>query len=857
MLVDDFLSTSARLRADRPALVVDGRRWSYGELDRRVNRLARALRDAGVGREDRVVICLPNSLDAVVSIFASLRADAAFVVLNPTTREKKFSFLLADCGARAAIVPREWVEGVSAAVHTPGLRALVTCGEGPDPPAGPGVRELRMEEWIASFSGDPPCRQAIDIDLAGIIYTSGSTGRPKGVVVTHRNVLSAADSITTYLENVPEDVILSVLPLSFDYGLYQALMAAKVGATLVLEKSFAYPFQVVRRVQEERVTGFPGVPTIFATLLRMADLDPALFDTVRYVTNTAAALPPAHITALRRLFRRARLYSMYGVTECKRVSYLTPDELDRRPESVGRGMPNEEVWIADEKGIPLGPGQVGELVVRGANVMQGYWGLPEETAKALRPGRHPWEKVLYTGDLFRMDEEGYLYFFSRTDDTIKSRGEKVSPREVEAVIYELPDVKETAVAGEPDPILGQAVVAYVVLVPGSPLTAKDILRHLAGRLENYLLPSRIEFREALPRTDSGKVRPPPAGKAAATAVQTCSRCVLPSTFPGIGFDTAGVCSFCRQTPAPEAQEDHRREALAKFTQVADSVRNLPGPHCLLALSGGKDSSYTLLTLREQFGLRVIAVTFDNGFMSHEALLNAHRVVEAADADHLLVKPRFSALRSVFARAARDDSVFPPKALERASGVCNACMALVKGTLLRIALERAIPILAYGWSPGQAPLSAAVFRLNSRIVRLMFESTIAPVLALSDDTLADHLPTRSQIETATALPVSVNPLAFLKYEEAEIFARIRRAGWMPPTDTDANSTNCRLNAFANHVHLARHGYHPYAAEISGLVREGALSREEGLQRTSGAGRGEVIREVARRLGAADLLPSKGQ
>ena len=225
----------------------------------------------------------------------------------------------------------------------------------------------------------PPPKRAIDIDLAALIYTSGSTGNPKGVMLTHLNMVSAATSITTYLENTPDDIILNVLPLSFDYGLYQVLMAVKIGGTVVLERSFAYPQAVIRKLIEERVTGFPLVPTMSAILLQM-DLSEIRLVQLRYITNTAAALPTEHILQLRKLFPHVRIYSMYGLTECKRVSYLPPEQLDLRPGSVGRGMPNEEVYVVDEQGSRVGPGVVGELVVRGANVMKGYWELPEETA---------------------------------------------------------------------------------------------------------------------------------------------------------------------------------------------------------------------------------------------------------------------------------------------------------------------------------------------------------------------------------------------------------------------------------------------------------------------------------------------
>jgi acyl-CoA synthetase (AMP-forming)/AMP-acid ligase II len=256
---------------------------------------------------------------------------------------------------------------------------------------------------------------------------------------------------------------------------------------------------------KERVTGFPGVPTVFAILLQMEDLKRYDLGSLRYLTNTAASLPVEHIQRLRNIFPQAKLYSMYGLTECKRVSYLPPEELDQRPGSVGRGMPNEEVWIVDENGSRVGPGIVGELVVRGSNVMRGYWGDPETTDRVLKQGLLPGEKVLYTGDLFKMDEEGFLYFVGRKDDMIKTRGERVSPKEVENVIYGLEGVAEAAVIPVPDDILGQAIKTLIVTRNGYPLTEKDVLKHCKKELEEFAIPKYIEFRDSLPKTSSGKI----------------------------------------------------------------------------------------------------------------------------------------------------------------------------------------------------------------------------------------------------------------------------------------------------------------------------------------------------------------
>jgi acyl-CoA synthetase (AMP-forming)/AMP-acid ligase II len=320
----------------------------------------------------------------------------------------------------------------------------------------------------------------------------------------HSNVDFATSSIISYLGNTADDIVINVLPLSFDYGLYQLLMSFKFGGTLVLEKGFAFPAAILKRIEEERATGLPGIPTIFAVLLQM-DLSSYDLSSLRYLTNTAAALPPAHIARLREKFPWATLFSMYGLTETKRTLYLPPDQLDKRPGSVGIAIPGTEVWLEDEAGNRLGANQVGELIVRGRHVMRGYWSNPVATAERFRPGPIPGERVCYTGDLFRMDEEGYCYFVARKDDIIKSRGEKVAPKEVETVLYGLKGVAEAAVIGVPDPVLGEAIKAFVVL-DGAELTEADVLRHCRAHLEDLMVPKHVEFCKELPKTSSGKIK---------------------------------------------------------------------------------------------------------------------------------------------------------------------------------------------------------------------------------------------------------------------------------------------------------------------------------------------------------------
>jgi long-chain acyl-CoA synthetase len=508
MLVEQFLENSACTFPGKVALICGDQRLTYAQMDALANRLANQFIAAGVKRGERVVICLPNSVETAISIFAALKAGAVFVVLNPTTKTDKLTYILNNCRATAMVTSEEKVaSGESIWSEVPYLHSIFVVGPHPvDPSAArvAGKRTFSFAEVCVSSPAQAPAKQCIDIDLAALIYTSGSTGRPKGVMVTHLNVISAATSISTYLENTPDDIVINVLPLAFDYGLYQLLMMFKVGGTLILHDSFAFPNVVLEKIIRENVTGFPIVPTISAMLLQM-NLAKYSFPKLRYITNTAAALPLEHIRKMRALFPTVKIFSMYGLTECKRVSYLPPDQIDIRPNSVGRGMPNEEVYVVDENGARVAPGVVGELVIRGSNVMKGYWELPEETDRCLKPGPLVGEKVLYSGDLFRADEEGYLYFLGRKDDIIKTRGEKVSPREVEDVLYSLDGVAEVAVIGEPDPVLGNAIKAVLTLRPGAQLTRQDVLRHCAANLEDFMVPKIVEFQDSLPKTESGKI----------------------------------------------------------------------------------------------------------------------------------------------------------------------------------------------------------------------------------------------------------------------------------------------------------------------------------------------------------------
>jgi acyl-CoA synthetase (AMP-forming)/AMP-acid ligase II len=506
-LVQNFLEASADHWPNKVALICENRRLTYAEIETSANRISKALIDGGVRRGDRFAIYLPNSIASVLGIFGALKASATFVVINATTKLDKLINILNNCQATAILFDTQKMELAPAILQAcPSLRLIIFSSWSDRMrflSKNDSVDILDLDTIERSYPVHRPPVANIDLDLACLIYTSGSTGEPKGVMCDHSNINFATSSIIQYLDNAEEDIIIDVLPLSFDYGLYQLLMVFKFGGTLVLERSFTYPVQILKSIEQEKVTGFPGVPTIFSILLRM-DLSGYDFTNLRYITNTAAALPPSQIQQLCKRFPQAKIFSMYGLTETKRTLYLPPEQLNNRAGSVGIPIPGTEAWIENEEGYRVACGEIGELVVRGRHVMRGYWGDEAATAERFRPGPLPGERVCYTGDLFRMDEEGFFYFVSRKDDILKCRGEKVAPMEIENILYKLQDVLEAAVVGIRDPILGEAVKVFIV--SGSPtLTETAVLAHCRQNLEDFMMPRYVVFLEELPKTPSGKI----------------------------------------------------------------------------------------------------------------------------------------------------------------------------------------------------------------------------------------------------------------------------------------------------------------------------------------------------------------
>ena len=471
-------------------------------------RMASALKERGVQRGDRVAIYMDNTWPCgVVSIYGVLFAEGIFFVINPQTKKEKLQFLLDDSEAKILITDAHLAEVFSeVARYSTLLQGIISSGE---LSLAEPISSVVVESVDAVIAESIPLSRAVSIiplDLAAFIYTSGSTGTPKAVMQTHQAMVFTTWSLIEYLRLAEHDKILLILPFAFDYGLYQLLMAMKLGATLVVERSFAFPAVVYQRISEQKVTVFPGVPTIFAMMISSHRKKKMSFPTITRVTNTTAALPSDFIPDLQEMFPNALIYKMYGLTECKRVSYLEPELINIKPRSVGKAIPGTEIFLLSPEGEPVPIGEPGILHVRGPHIMHGYWKQPELSDEMLKDGIYPGERILCTHDWFKMDSDGDFYFVGRNDDIIKTRGEKVSPVEVENVLYAVvPGVKEAAVAGKDDLVLGQEIWAYLVLEKGNSLTEKQVKKICLSHLENFMVPQRVIFLDEMPKTANGKI----------------------------------------------------------------------------------------------------------------------------------------------------------------------------------------------------------------------------------------------------------------------------------------------------------------------------------------------------------------
>ncbi|MDQ4062332.1 MAG: AMP-binding protein [Actinomycetota bacterium] len=505
----DLLRNSAELYPGKVAIVDGKAEYTYEDMARQSSALCAALQDAGVEKGDRVGILMDKSWEAIVAMFAASQAGAAFVNLNPLFKPPQISYVAKDCDVRVLIGDSDKLTAME-----PGTtdRAFYKGGR----PDSDGISgELTdLADVLQSVEYPRETRQVSEVDLGTILYTSGSTGMPKGVSTSQRNLVVGAQIVSTYLENTKEDRILSALPLNFDAGLNQVTTALRVGATLALQRS-RLPGDLLKGLRRHEITGVAGVPPLWSLLLRsVKSIEQEPLTHLRYISNTGGRIPQANLDELRRLLEPSgtKIYLMYGLTEAFRSTYLPPEEIGRGTECIGKAIPDTQIMVINKEGKECAPGEVGELVHRGPTVAMGYWGKEEATRKAYRP--NPLappellnvERVVYSGDNVRRDEEGFLYFIGREDGMIKSQGYRMSPEEVENLLIGSGLVHEACAFGLPDPDLGHQVIAVVSLKDGGGESVVEEIREYAAKNgPPYMVPKAITIQDDLPKTGSGKI----------------------------------------------------------------------------------------------------------------------------------------------------------------------------------------------------------------------------------------------------------------------------------------------------------------------------------------------------------------
>lgn len=507
-LVHELIFQAAERRPEAEALACDGRRLSYAQLATQTRKATQGLLGLGLGAGERAAVYLEKRIETVVTLFGIAAAGAVFIPVNPLLKPHQVTHIFGDCNVRILVTSSvRYASLVPLLPQCPDLHTVILVDEVDtlsDSNARPRI--LHWSVLMSTVSGKRPHRR-IDGDVAAILYTSGSTGKPKGVVLSHRNLVAGAQSVSAYLCNTCDDRLLVALPLSFDYGLSQLTTALCVGGCAVLA-NYLFPKDLIRIVAEERITGLAGVPPLWHQLAHQAwPTDLAL----RYVTNSGGMMPTATLNALRLVIPDTEIYLMYGLTEAFRSTYLPPPELARRPNSIGRPIPNVDVMVVREDGTLCEAYEHGELVHRGPLVSLGYWNDPDKTAERFRPvpqqekGLPIPEIAVWSGDTVYRDEDGYLYFVGRRDEMIKVSGYRISPGEIEEVLMSANGVSEVVAVGVPHSSLGQAIIA-VVYSPDESLTTSALLRECKQMLPAYMVPAHIDIRrESLPRNPNGKL----------------------------------------------------------------------------------------------------------------------------------------------------------------------------------------------------------------------------------------------------------------------------------------------------------------------------------------------------------------
>jgi acyl-CoA ligase (AMP-forming) (exosortase A-associated) len=507
-LLHELIMSSAERDASAPALKDGALEVGYGELAAAVRQVARGLQDTGLGRFGRVAVFLPKGIENVLAMFGTAAAGGIFVPVNPLLKPAQVAHILADSGASVLVTSADRLLGLGDALEgCADLATVVTVDEPPAPRHG----ARRVVAWadVAAAAGAPAGSGTLDEDVVSIFYTSGSTGRPKGVVLTHRNMVTGARSVASYLGNSRDDSLLAVLPFSFDYGFSQLSTAFRAGARVVL-LNYLLPNDVLRAAERDRVTGLAGVPPLWIQLAAL-DWPARVRENLRYLTNSGGKMPEAVIRALRAKVPRARVFLMYGLTEAFRSTFLPPELVDERPTSIGKAIPHAEILVVRPDGSECGPNEPGELVHRGALVAKGYWRDEERTRERFRPlpGRLPGvplpEIAVWSGDMVQKDEEGFLYFVGRNDELIKTSGYRVSPTEVEEALYSTQLVTGAVAFGVAHATLGQSIAVVAEPAPGATADTARLLEAAKKLLPPFMLPAVVAWEDDLPRNPNGKL----------------------------------------------------------------------------------------------------------------------------------------------------------------------------------------------------------------------------------------------------------------------------------------------------------------------------------------------------------------
>lgn len=511
--IHDIITQSATRFPQRPALYFKQAALTYAELQTQVVSAAQCLQQSDIKRFDRVAVYLPKQFETVSSLFGCSMAGAVFVPVNAGLKAAQVGHILQDCNVRLLITSKERLASLADELHLCSDLHTVLLTDGSADDYQP-LAHIQVKAFAAPHDAAAAALQAdahsTDADMAAILYTSGSTGKPKGVVLSHRNMLVGAQSVAGYLHNTPDDVLLALLPLSFDYGLSQLTTAFLTGASVVL-LDFFFVQDVVRTVQQHGITGIAAVPPLWAQLAK-ANWPAGSTDSVRYLTNSGGAMPQPLLAQLQQIFHRAEPYLMYGLTEAFRSTYLAPAELTKRPGSMGKAIPNAEIVVVREDGSLCGPNEPGELVHRGPLVSLGYWNAPEKTAERFKfdpvapKGIQLQQPAVWSGDTVRYDEDGFLYFIGRRDEMIKTSGYRVSPTEVEEAVYRLsPALVDVAAIGVTHAELDQAIVVLYAVKAGQEPDTADWLLQLKRALPGYMLPKALLPLPLLPKNANGKI----------------------------------------------------------------------------------------------------------------------------------------------------------------------------------------------------------------------------------------------------------------------------------------------------------------------------------------------------------------